>query len=111
MQHECLATTAATLNRKDWTTLHPAIGPLGNVNDQISGLLKFSMVHRVDITFFADLLKLAHVICVWSACWYLIGHVVVVAVVICCCVLAGVLVFLYYRWQYMVVERTVVPPY
>jgi hypothetical protein len=25
--------TAATLNGKDWTTLHPAIGPLGNVND------------------------------------------------------------------------------
>jgi L-lactate permease len=33
MQHECLATTAATLNGKDWTTLHPAIGPLGNVKD------------------------------------------------------------------------------
>jgi hypothetical protein len=78
------------------------------------------MVHRVDITFFADLLKLAHVICVWNdslgrggACWYLIGHVVVVvvAVVVCCCILAGVLVFLYCRWQYMVVERSAVPPY
>jgi hypothetical protein len=73
------------------------------------------MVHRVDITFFADFLKLMHVICSWKdslgrgACWYLIGHVVV-AVVICCCILTGVLVFLYCRWQYMVVERTVVRP-
>jgi hypothetical protein len=73
MQHERLATTAATLNGKDRTTRGQRIvRPLSNGKDFISGHLELSVVNCIDFAPLADTLKIQLVIRFWGYFWYLV---------------------------------------